>query len=261
MEEVLVNTEKKLNHLMPKKLKASAIHLAISSVVFLVILYFILFQWYPFPFFNTDGGWQGIRLIIAVDLVLGPLLTLIIFNPSKKIREKIFDLSCIALVQCIVLGWGVYTVYNQRPVVISHWQGTFYSVGRESLSVQEIDLSKLASLSHETPAMVNATSDKEVNDIATSLLLGLNHSLPEAAHFHLFRPLKNSMDELSEYAMDILAVAKKEPIVNSELQRLQKINDMQIGDSLFMPFEGRYGKAILIFDKNGDYLGYMNRSN
>jgi len=260
MEEVLVNTEKKLNHLMPKKLKASGIHLAISSVVFLIILYFILFQWYPFPFFDTDGGWQGIRLIIAVDLVLGPLLTLVIFNPSKKMREKIFDLSCIALVQCLALSWGVYTVYEQRPIVISHWQGTFYSVGHESLSVQEAELSKLSSLSHETPAMVNATSDKEAKDIATSLLLSLNHSLPDSAHFHLFRPLKDSMDELSKYAMDILAIAKKDIIVDGELQRLQKVDGMQIENSIFMPFGGRYGKAILIFDKNGDYLGYMDWS-
>jgi len=261
MEDVRVNPEKKLSHLMPKKLKASGIHFAISSFIFLVILYFILFHWYPFPFFDTDGGWQGIRLIIAVDLVLGPLLTLMIFNPSKKIKEKIFDLSCIALVQCIVLAWGVYTVYDQRPVVISHWQGTFYSVGSESLSVQEVELSKLNALSREIPAMVNATSYKETNDIATSILLGLNHLLPDPAHFHLFRPLKDSVDELSKYAMDIVAVAKKDTIVDRELQRLQKVNGMQIKNSIFMAFEGRYGKAILIFDKNGDYLGYMNRSN
>ncbi|MEJ2399037.1 MAG: hypothetical protein P8Z67_12590, partial [Gammaproteobacteria bacterium] len=96
------------------KLKAFASHLGISFLIFLIILYFIIFKWYPFPFFSTDGGWQGIRIIIGVDLVLGPLLTLIVFKPGKPGLK--FDLSVIAIMQAGALAWGIWTVHHQRPI-------------------------------------------------------------------------------------------------------------------------------------------------
>ena len=53
------------------RFKAFSIHFAISFVIFLILLYFILVQWYPQPLFSTDGGWRVIRIIVGVDLVLG----------------------------------------------------------------------------------------------------------------------------------------------------------------------------------------------
>ncbi len=66
------------------KVKASSIHLALSFLIFVVILYFILFEWYPEPFFTAQGGWLGIKIMAFVDLVLGPALTFIVFNHLKK---------------------------------------------------------------------------------------------------------------------------------------------------------------------------------
>ena len=48
--------------------RAFAIHLGISLAIFTVLAYLVLAVWYPDLFFTTDGGWQGIRIIIAVDL-------------------------------------------------------------------------------------------------------------------------------------------------------------------------------------------------
>ena len=61
--------------LLATKLKATAIHLAMSLVIFSYLVYQIVYVWYPQPYFSVDGGWQGLRLIAAVDLVLGPLIT------------------------------------------------------------------------------------------------------------------------------------------------------------------------------------------
>ena len=79
--------------LIKSKIKAAGIHLAISTIIFLFLAYFIIFEWYPFPYFTADGGWQGIRIIAMIDLILGPFMTLIIFNPGKSKREIRFDLG------------------------------------------------------------------------------------------------------------------------------------------------------------------------
>ena len=104
--------------LLITKLKATGVHLSLSLLVFVYLVYQIYYNWYPQPYFSVDGGWQGIRLIAAVDLVLGPFITFVIFDLSKRRREIVFDLMIIAIIQFGALTYGVYLTYTQRPVAI-----------------------------------------------------------------------------------------------------------------------------------------------
>ena len=85
--------------------KAGAIHFSISLAVFLVLLAIILIAWYPGILFSIDGGWAGLQIIIGVDLVLGPLLTLIVFKAGKPSLK--FDLTCIATFQAVCMVAGI----------------------------------------------------------------------------------------------------------------------------------------------------------
>jgi len=109
---------------------AFSIHLAISTVIFIGLAYLILFVWYPDLFFTTDGGWQGMRIIIGVDLVLGPLLTLIVYKHGKPGLK--FDLTCIATFQALCLIAGTWLVYSERPVAIIYVDGQFSSLSADS---------------------------------------------------------------------------------------------------------------------------------
>ena len=100
------------------RLSAMAIHAMISAIVFVATAAILIFLFFPSIHFQINGGGQGLRLMFAIDLILGPLLTFLIFNPLKSLREKIFDLSCVALVQLLALVYGFYTIYQQRPVLL-----------------------------------------------------------------------------------------------------------------------------------------------
>ncbi len=89
-----------------------------SLIIFSILAYQIYYVWYPQPYFSVDGGWQGIRIIAAVDLVLGPLITFVIFDWSKPRKEILFDLAIIVVIQIGALVYGVVTTYDQRPVAI-----------------------------------------------------------------------------------------------------------------------------------------------
>ena len=104
--------------LLKIKFKATAIHLLFSLVVFVVLAYLIVFHWYPVPYFGVDGGWQGIRLIALVDMVLGPLITFLIFDLSKSRRAIVFDIAVIFIFQIGALIYGINAAYSQRPVAI-----------------------------------------------------------------------------------------------------------------------------------------------
>ena len=50
------------------KLRAFAIHLAASILIFLAFLGMTFFVWYPMPHFEINGGWDVLRILAGVDL-------------------------------------------------------------------------------------------------------------------------------------------------------------------------------------------------
>lgn len=59
------------------------------------------------------GGIQAIKFIALVDIVLGPLLTLILFSPGKK--GLLSDMIIITCLQVLCFAFGTWALYDQRP--------------------------------------------------------------------------------------------------------------------------------------------------
>jgi hypothetical protein len=93
--------------------RASSIHFLISALVVGAIFAVIFFVWYPGPTFRIAGAVSIVLVLLGVDLVLGPTLTLIVYKEGK--RGLKFDLVVIALVQLTALVYGTYTFYQERP--------------------------------------------------------------------------------------------------------------------------------------------------
>ena len=89
-------------------------HLVISLIVVTLVFIVIRFQLYPDFYFAIQGISEIILILFAVDVVLGPLLTLIVFKKGKKSLK--FDLSIIALCQIAALTYGSYIIYQERPL-------------------------------------------------------------------------------------------------------------------------------------------------
>lgn len=96
--------------------RAGGIHLGISLLVALAAAALVFGVWYPYPYRDLSGGRNLFLLVVAVDVVMGPLITLIIFNPAKPRRELITDLGIVGLLQIAALCYGLWTVYAARPV-------------------------------------------------------------------------------------------------------------------------------------------------
>ncbi|MFK7863310.1 MAG: hypothetical protein AB8B95_03685 [Pseudohongiellaceae bacterium] len=132
--------------------QASLIHFGLSLVVFVGLLAVILLVWYPGILFDITGGWDGLRIVIGVDLVLGPLLTLIVFKADKPSLK--FDLSSIALFQFICLAGGVWIVYNERPVVLALEYDTIYSLSAREFSAYGNSVDSLKTFQGPSPKAV-----------------------------------------------------------------------------------------------------------
>lgn len=104
--------------LFKDKLQAFFTHIAISLIMVLASYLLIHVLWYPSPLFKATDAGKIFIIILVVDLILGPLLTLVVYKKYKKTLK--IDLTVIALIQLSGLGYGLYSVYEVRPVFIAY---------------------------------------------------------------------------------------------------------------------------------------------
>jgi hypothetical protein len=186
--------------LFKEKIRAASIHLGISFIVFLGIFFVIFFEWYPGPFFTAEGGWDGIKLMAAVDLVLGPSLTFIIYNYTKARKETVFDLSLVVAVQISALIWGGLQVYSERPVALVMWEGTFYTVTEDYYKKQNIRMSDVATYSDEKPLIIYAETDHSIEQLDKIQRLN-EQKIPPYAQVHLYQSVKENVNKLLPYQL------------------------------------------------------------
>lgn len=99
---------------------AAGWHLLASTAVAALAALLVFWVWYPYPYGELAGGNGLFRLLVTVDVIMGPLLTFVVFNRAKPRKELWRDLSVIAVLQLAALGYGVHTVYQARPVYLVH---------------------------------------------------------------------------------------------------------------------------------------------
>lgn len=94
--------------------QAAGLHLVLSALIAFTLVLLVVALWYPAPYFAAMGGATLLRLLIGVDVILGPLITLIIFDPKKPRLQ--YDLAAIAAIQIAALAAGAYIMFDARPV-------------------------------------------------------------------------------------------------------------------------------------------------
>jgi hypothetical protein len=110
----ILNMKSKINIL--RGVRAGLVHLLCSLLVAAVLAALVFGLWYPHPYRELVGGTELFLLVIAVDVVCGPLLTAVIFNPAKPRKELIMDLGLVVMIQLAALVYGMYTVVQARPI-------------------------------------------------------------------------------------------------------------------------------------------------
>jgi hypothetical protein len=98
------------------RLRACALHLLISLGVAALSALLVFGIWYPYPYRDISSGRELFFIVVAVDVILGPLITLVVFNRSKPWAELRIDLTFVGLLQLSALAYGLWTVAIARPV-------------------------------------------------------------------------------------------------------------------------------------------------
>ena len=244
-------------HTPANRWQAFLIHLGISLIIFLVLAWVIVKIWYPVPFFQLDGGWQGIRIVAGVDLVLGPLLTLIVYKPGKPHLK--LDLGIIALLQAAALGWGVWITHYERPMAIVYTIDHVTPVTAGQLTDHGFDEQSLSTLDSHHPARVYLAMPDDFDARQRLLAQSITTGVP----LYLFTDRYRRIDARAKRWMireseDLYKAMWSDPEGRKALEAFFRIRAELPHDYLFIPLHARNGRVVLVLERDSlDYVGIV----
>lgn len=229
--------------------KAAAIHLSISAVIGSFAVALIFGVWYPPPYSEAAGASELVLLLLGVDVVLGPLLTLVVFKTGKKSLK--FDLGVIALLQACAFLYGMSVVTRARPAFIVAAVDRFVLVSANDLDA--VDLAQGSEPKFRSPPwtgpMVVGTklpaSSQEHNDLVFSALKGKDvEKFPK----YYVRYADAALEMLRRaQSLDVLRNKHPEasPMLDAWLQQMQR-NDNSV---VWLPLTSRRADLTVLLDK------------
>ena len=102
--------------LASKRIRYFLGHLTCSIFLGLLLVALVFLVWYPAPLAQAEGVTVIFLMLLAIDVTLGPLLSLLVYKEGKKTLKM--DLSIIILIQVMALSYGVYAITQSRPAWI-----------------------------------------------------------------------------------------------------------------------------------------------
>lgn len=127
--------------------RAALLHMGLSCLIAAAVAWLVFGVWYPAPLHELTGGRSLFLILMAVDVVCGPMLTLVLYDPTKSRFKWQVDLSLIVLVQLGAMVYGLGQVAAARPVFVA-FEGDRFRI----VQALDVDAARLA----EAPEGMNS---------------------------------------------------------------------------------------------------------
>lgn len=236
--------------------QASGIRLLISAAIAAVALFVMLRIWYPPPLFTAEGGSDILLILIGVDVVIGPLITLVIFRSGKPGLR--FDLTVIALLQAGAMLYGTHVMFVARPVYIAFMDGQFETVRANDLdpaNVARAARPEFRSVPLTGPQFVAVELPKDMN-VLKELIAEAQKGGEVAQHMPRFYvPYSGYRAQAVAKSRPLEDLRKYDKSMSERIDRAIGGTGRSASDLAFIPLQTRSGwGAVLVDGKTGDVV-------
>jgi len=227
--------------------KAFGVHLLGSMCAALLSAGLVFLIWYPGLFASATGVAGIFLIVLGVDVVIGPLITLIVFNPAK--RELRRDLVIVLVLQLAALAYGMHTVWIARPAYQVFNAGRFDLVLASDVDDEQLKkavLVEFKTLPWFGPKTIGAKApenSKARNEILFSSLTG-GGDLPQMPQYYL--PYAQLKDDVIKRQQPLDKLLLTNSSRKNEVEALkQRYASRKVG---FLPFKGKVKDLTVIVD-------------
>lgn len=239
--------------------KAAAIYLALSATIAATIVGVMLFVWYPRPYFQAMGGAALILLMVGVDIVLGPIIVLIIFNPAKRYLR--LDLALIAILQFAALAYGLYVMFQARPVYNVFAVDRFEVIAANQISAEALadaTLPEFSALPYSGPRIIAAvppTDPDEQMGIAMSAMAG-GPDLSRLPRYYV--PYAQMATKAAAHARPLATLAQRQPDQAGVIKEFVAASGRGEDELGFLPMRARdKDMSVVIALRSGGVIGIL----
>jgi hypothetical protein len=236
--------------------KAASIHLGISALIAGIALALLLGLWYPPPWFQAEGGLGLLKLLVGVDVVLGPLLTLAVFKSGKPGLK--FDLAVIGIMQALALAYGLHVMLVARPVFLVAAKDRFVLVAANDLDPKDVAEASRPEWRHFSwtgPVLVGTkppTGVKESNELVFSALAGKD--IQEFPRY--YAPYTDAWHGLLKYAHPLSRLRQMHPDHAAEIDVWIAQHQVDENNAVWLPVVAHKTDLAYVLDKTtGTPLG------
>lgn len=241
------------------RFKAAGLHLGISMLVAALVLCLVYGFWYEKPLAMVSGVGTILVLLLAVDVALGPLLTLLVFDRRKKSLPM--DLAVIGLLQASALAYGLYTVEAGRPHYLVFIKDRFEAISRADLQAE--DLAAAAGVAEAAVhwfgpgwVAVKPPADEQLRQqVLVESVLG-GRDLPHFPQWYV--PLASQYEQMRARALPLAGLRRLNPGGNTEIDRVLRDMNLSEDQVAYLPLKGAERDAtVLVSSVNGQPLGML----
>ncbi len=240
-------------------LKAAFFHLLVSVLIAALAAGLVFGLWYPYPYRELSGGRELFLLIVSVDVVCGPLLTLVLFNPTKPRGELWRDLGLVALIQLGALGYGLWTVWQARPLFLVQEVDRFKVVAAPDL--RGASITKLPAAMQPNwfsgPVTVSLREPKDAKERQKVLLEALQggSDFAERPEFYLPYEGAGALKALKR-AKPLAVFLKKQPSQEVAARALAAKQGADMAQWLYLPVSARKD-WVAVLNKQAQIVGFL----
>jgi hypothetical protein len=228
--------------------QAAGTHFLISLFIGALALGVILGMWFPGALFAAAGGLGLLYLLIGVDVVLGPLLTLLVFKSGKPGMK--FDLAVIGAVQLAALVYGFSVVAQARPAFVVFVLDRFEMVAAVELEPEELAAAKreeFRSVPWTGPMLVAA--DMPADNAERQKLVELAQAGIDLQHFpKYYVPYAERAQQVLAKAMTIARLRETEPANMPAVEDWLKSSGTKEDDVRALLLRTRFAWLVVLVD-------------
>ena len=239
--------------------RASGIHFALSILIAAGAATLVFGLWYPFPYREISGGRELFLLLVLIDAICGPLLTFVLFNPTKSRTELSRDLGLIALIQIGALGYGLNTVWEARPLFLVQEIDRFKVIAAPDLEHSALNSlpSALAPTWLTGPQTVAIREPRDLRERQKVLFESVQggRDYAERPEFYLPYEGSNALKSLKR-AKPLAVFLEKQPQQADAARKLAFQKGADMAQWLYLPVVARQD-WVAVLDKQGQIQGFL----
>jgi len=194
----------------------------------------------PYPYREVSGGRELFLLVVTVDVMLGPLITLAIFNRSKPWSELRRDLLVVVALQLAALGYGVWTVFAARPVHLVFELDRFRVVHAVDVYPQWLPMAppSLQSLPLTGPTLLSLRPFRSAQESADATIAALQ-GVPLGSRPDLWQSYAQGVPDVLAAAKPATALLARFPAHAKEIAQVLAAADLQPQAARYLPLVSR----------------------